>query len=340
MTNDSHGAARGYGPFRHEDEPTAPQTPGSPAGTEPTAVIPAQWSLPPVGPADGDYDEFGLGPSTSGARFGADAVPLDPHGPSSGGPAFGPSSGGPAYGPVSGGGDAYGFGASRPGPRIEPSPPPQRNRIIIGLVAGLLAGLIVFGAGGFFLGRSTGREAAPAPAPSTPPSAEPSLGLYEQSQVTLNQAKLTGAVGPIAQSWLPHLSSCARNGDPGGPPLNPGEKSRVRCRFDGMSAIFVEYANVAERDKARVTTLSQNVDARTLTPGVGAATETTTPSGRTTGNYVEYAYTVTENKVKQTVSGIWWDDAQTPVAAYILAYWKDGVGQSWGPMREVWARYA
>ena len=56
--------------------------------------------------------------------------------------------------------------------------------------------------------------------------------------------------------------------------------------------------------------------------------------------FVEYAYTVTENNVKQTVGGIRWDDAQTPVAGYMLAYWKDGVGESWAPMREVWTRYA
>ena len=151
---------------------------------------------------------------------------------------------------------------------------------------------------------------------------------------------MTGALGPIAQTWRPYLSSCARNGDPAGPKLNEGEKTRVRCRFDGMSAIFVEYTSVAERDKAQVKTLSQNVDARTLTPGVGTAVEKTTPSGKTTGRYVEYAYTVTEEAGKQTVGGIWWDDAQTPVAAYMLAYWKDGVGESWAPMREVWARYA
>jgi hypothetical protein len=107
-----------------------------------------------------------------------------------------------------------------------------------------------------------------------------------------------------------------------------------------MTAIFVEYTSAAARDKARVTTLGQNVDARTLTPGVGPATEKAAPSGRTSGNYVEYAYRLTENKATRTVSGLWWDDAQTPVAAYFLAYWKEGVGESWAPMRDIWARYA
>ena len=55
---------------------------------------------------------------------------------------------------------------------------------------------------------------------------------------------------------------------------------------------------------------------------------------------MEYAYPVTEANITQTVSGLWWDDAEAPVAAYMLAYWKAGVGESWAPMRDVWARYA
>ncbi len=296
-------------------------------------------------------------PRTDGPTSGAEAS--NTHGPGPGAPdTHGPASGaGPshAYGPTSGAGtpDRYGldptpdpFGLGAPltrGPRIEPSPPPQRNRLLLGLLAGLLSGLLLFGIGGFVLGRTTADPAAasdPAGVPTQQPSPAPALGVYEQSQVALNQTRLTGALAPLAQGWLPYLSACDRNGEPGGPALNRGEKARVRCRFDGMSVIFVEYATVADRDKARVKTLGQNVDARTLAPGAGAAGEKVSPSGRTTGSYVEYAYTVTERQVPQTVSGIWWDDAGTPVAAYMLAYWKGGVGESWAPMREVWARYA
>ncbi|MFG1604248.1 hypothetical protein [Actinoplanes sp. NPDC049265] len=231
--------------------------------------------------------------------------------------------------------------SSRGGPRIEPSPPRQTNKLLLGILAGLAAGLLIFGAGGFFAGRGTAPAAAPDPvASNAAPSAPSSLGVYEQSQVELNQAKLTGALAPVAQGWLPYLSSCEKNGDPGGPVLNKGEKTRVRCRFDGMSAIFVEYASVTDRDKARVKTLSQNVDARTLAPGVGPAGDKAAPSGRTAGSYVEYAYTVQENKVKQTVAGVWWDDTRAPIAAYLLAFWKSGLGEDWAPMRDVWGRYA
>ncbi|WP_212987731.1 hypothetical protein [Actinoplanes auranticolor] len=199
---------------------------------------------------------------------------------------------------------------------------------------------MIFGTGGWFLGRSTADNpsAAPAVTPSAPAPSDPAaFPPYEQNQVAINQPKFTGPLAPVAQGWLPHLSGCQRNGEKDGPVLNKGEKSRVRCEMDAMSAIFVEYATIADRDKARVRTLGQNVDARTLTPGAaGAAVERATPSGRTNGNYVEYAYQASG----KTVSGIWWDDSATPVAAYLLAYWKEGTGQKWEPMRDVWARYA
>jgi hypothetical protein len=195
---------------------------------------------------------------------------------------------------------------------------------------------VIFGTGGWFLGRSTGNDPAPAPTQPTAAPTTAALPPYEQNQVTINQPKFTGPLAPVAQGWLAQLSGCSRSGEKGGPALNKGEKVRVRCEMDAMSAIFVEYATAADRDKARVKTLGQNVDARTLTPGAGAAVERAAPSGRTNGNYVEYAYQASG----RTVSGIWWDDSATPVAAYLLAYWKEGTGQKWEPMRDIWARYA
>lgn len=298
-------------------------------------------------------DQAGAIP-TSGAGYPAETGPLDSTGlPVSGTPydftpaaSYGPFrntatpqppapvSGTPA--PTSGAAPDFTF----TGRRIEPSPPPDRNRLIIGLVAGLVAGLLLFGTAGYFVGRSTSPQ--PTAAPTTPgPTPTGSLGIFEQNQVAQNQAHFTSpALTPLAQGWLPYLSTCSRNGEPGGPVPNPGEKTRVRCTLSGMSVVFVEYASIADRDKARVKTLGQNVDARTLTPGVGAAMQRPAPSARTTGNYVEYAYKLTEGRVVRTVAGIWWDDAQTPVAAYLLAYWKEGVSESWEPMRDLWSRYA
>ncbi|PRY24598.1 hypothetical protein [Pseudosporangium ferrugineum] len=237
--------------------------------------------------------------------------------------------------------DRFGFEvapAYGPGPRIEPTPKQPRGRFLIPALAGLVTGLLVFGTAGWFLGRSTAPGPEPVVAQPTPsPTAStPAQGVYEQNQIAINQPKFSGSLGPVSQGWLPYLSGCSRNGEKSGPKLNKGEKARVRCEMDAMSVIFVEYVTTADRDKARVATLGQNVDARTLTPGVGAAAERAAPSGRTSGNYVEYAYKVSG----RTVAGIWWDDTATPVAAYLLAYWKEGTGEKWEPMRDVWARYA
>ncbi|MFF5081032.1 hypothetical protein ACFY36_28615 [Actinoplanes sp. NPDC000266] len=269
--------------------------------------------------------------------------PANPSGPpypanpaSPGGASYGPFHGDPYQAPAES--NPYGF-SSPPGRRIEPTPPPDRGRFFLGLLAGLIAGLLLFGAGGFFAGRATAPEQPQAQAPQPAPTA--GLGVFEQSQAALNAPDFAGTgLVTLSEGWLPFLSTCGRSGTPGGPKLSPGEKVRVRCTLDGMSAIFVEYNDVAERDKARVKAMGQAVDARTLTPGVGPATEGPTPSGRTTGNYVEYAYRLTEGGTTRTVSGVWWDDARAPVAGFLLAYWKEGVGEKWEPMRDLWSRYA
>ncbi|SNY15083.1 hypothetical protein [Paractinoplanes atraurantiacus] len=260
--------------------------------------------------------------------------PTNPASPSGGGASYGPFHGDPYQRPAES--NPYGFDAP-PGRRIEPTPPPNRGRFLLGLLAGLIAGLLLFGAGGFFAGRAT----APEQAAPTPEAAPTSLGVFEQSQASLNAPDFAGTgLVTLSEGWLPYLSTCGRSGTPGGPKLSPGEKVRVRCTLDGMSAIFVEYDSVAERDKARVKAMGQAVDARTLTPGVGPATEGPTPSGRTTGNYVEYAYRLTEGGTTRTVSGLWWDDSAKPVAGFLLAYWKEGLGEKWEPMRDLWSRYA
>jgi hypothetical protein len=228
----------------------------------------------------------------------------------------------------------------RPGPRIEPSPPSHRGRLLVGALAGLAAGLIIFGTGGFFAGRVTA-TAAPAVTRTASGPAAGALPLYERSQLALNQPKIPASLTAVSQGWLPYLTGCSRNGDPGGPVLNDGQKARARCSLGGMSVIFVEYSSVAERDKARVKALGQNVDARTLTPGVKpGADAVAAPSTRTNGSYIEYAYQVTEGKAVRTVAAIRWDDAQTPVAGYLLAYWTDGLAADWAPMRDLWGRYA
>ncbi|GAB1642417.1 hypothetical protein KRMM14A1259_28400 [Krasilnikovia sp. MM14-A1259] len=195
----------------------------------------------------------------------------------------------------------------------------------------------MFGTAGWFTGRATAPTAGRS---RTTPAPAATLGAYERNQVAINQPKLTGALAPVAQDWLVHLSGCARTGEPGGPVLHRGEKARVRCELDAMTIVFIEFNSAADRDKAQVRTLGQNVDARQLTPGVAAPTRKSTPSDRLSGNYIEYAFKVTEGGRERVVSGIWWDDAKAPVAAFMLGYWKESAGESWEPMRDLWSRYA
>jgi hypothetical protein len=217
-------------------------------------------------------------------------------------------------------------------PRITPTParvkPPRR---LSGLLIGLLAGLLLFGSAGVLAGRSTATGPQPAPTTAAPVKAQTTQGVFEQAQAALNRPKFASAgLATIAKGWLPYLSTCARSTADAG----EGEKARIRCTVDGMSAFFVEYKTPADRDKARKRLNAQAKDALNLTPGAAAA--------RTgaSGDYVEYAYRLTEGGVTRTVAGIWWDDAQTPIAGYLLAYWKDGLGERWEPMRDLWSRYA
>jgi hypothetical protein len=107
-----------------------------------------------------------------------------------------------------------------------------------------------------------------------------------------------------------------------------------------MSALFVEYDSIAQRDSARQKMIGDGVDGAKLAPGIGPAVQQPAPSGRTDGNYVEFAYRLTEDGKTRTVSGLWWDDDKAPIAGYLLAFWKEGIGGSWEPMRDLWSRYA
>ena len=297
-------------PYSNAPHPTTgtpyPGAPGPTSGTP----YPGTPSAPP-------YPTSGASPSY-GFDYAPDPTSAQPYGP------FHGTSETPS---------PYGLGAPT-GRRIEPSPKPPRSRLLLGVLAGLVAGLILFGAGGFFAGRATAPDGDPQGTPTQ-------LGVFEQSQAAINQQDFAGTgLTTLSQGWLPHLSTCSRSGTPGGPKLNDGEKARVRCTLDGMSAIFVEYDSPADRDEARVKALERAVEARTLTPGVAPMTERVSPSGRTTGNYLEYAYRLTESGTTRTISGIWWDDAQAPVAGYLLAYWDEAVGGKWEPMRDLWSRYA
>jgi hypothetical protein len=228
-------------------------------------------------------------------------------------------------------------------PRITPSPPPQRGKLLLGLLIGALGGLLVFGGAGFAVGRLSAPD-APAPlatpsATSTPNDAA-NLPPYEQSQAEVNKPKFTGELATFAEGWVPYAGDCVKSGERGGPGLAEGEAVRIACEYGSALVYFVQYKSIADRDKTRIRNLGQNVDARQLTPGVAAGGEKETPSGRSSGSYIEYAYSFGEGAAARTVAGLWWDDADRPVGAYLLSYWKEELGQSWEPLRDLWGRYA
>ncbi len=321
----AHGPYRRSGPSAADDPASVPHHNHGPPTSDPFRSTasplpgdPAHGGVTAPGPGDSAYGGVAA-PTPGDTAYGGAAAPrpvdraVDPLATS----------------------DPYGFVAP-PGRRIEPSPPPDRSRLYFSALAGLLAGLLIFGTAGWFVGRAT----APAAQARPTPTGTTGLGIFEQNQVAINGPDFAGtALTTIAQGWLPYLATCTRNGSPGGPALSDGEKTRVRCTLDGMSAIFVEYDSIEERDRARAQTIRQG-DAASLAPGVAPPDERKAPSARTEGNYVEYAYRLTERGTTRTVSGLWWDDARAPVAGYLLAYWKDGVGERWEPMRDLWSRYA
>lgn len=226
-------------------------------------------------------------------------------------------------------------------PRIVPSPPPQRGKLLKGLIIGLACGLLAFGASGFFIGRYTADASAGGPGPTTPTAApSPTLPPYEQSQRELNAEKFTGDLAAFAEPWLPYVSGCAQDGEPGGPQLRAGESRRVLCEYGAMSLFFVQYKSISERDKVRARNLVQNVEARELAPGVaGGENARKAPSGRSEGSYIEYAFR-SDGAPVRTVSGVWWDKEEAPVGAFLLAFWAEGVGEDWEPIRDVWKRHA
>jgi hypothetical protein len=223
-------------------------------------------------------------------------------------------------------------------PRIEPSPP-RKPRLGLGILIGVLAGLLVFGTAGYFVGRAMAPEAKAQPTTSPTPRPTGSLPAYEAGQLELNRKKFTGDLATIAEPWLASVGGCSNSADQFGPKLDAGEQTRVFCELNNLSVFFVQYKSMADRDTKRATRQKQNSDAQALTPGAAGPSQKTTPSGKATGNYIEYAYRGGSGNQARTTSGIWWEMDKAPVAAFIEVYWSD-IGEKWDPLRDVWQRYS
>jgi hypothetical protein len=233
--------------------------------------------------------------------------------------------------------DGGGPGSPSWQPRIVPSPKPSRRRIVVAAVLGLIGGLVLFGPTGYLVGH----RAAPAPAssPAPLPSVSP-LPSFERAQLELNKPHLPGELSAVATSWLPWITNCVSSGEKDGPRLGEGEQVRMACRYSNISVFFVRYTSTDDRDKAYTRYLGQNIDAKQLAPGVAEPDTRTTTSGTVNGRYVEYAFKSSADANAKTVCGMWWSDATEPIAAYLLAFWADGLGEKWEPLRDLWHRYS
>ncbi|MET3429381.1 hypothetical protein BJ973_008593 [Actinoplanes tereljensis] len=313
---------------------------GSPASGSPVGGNPASGNPVSGNPASGVPASGGQGFAPSHGYSAADPMSGNPYAaqPTSGNPyGYGPfqeSGAWPMVTPGSAADPLSSAPSSFGGRRIEPTPAPNRGRLFVGIAAGLVAGLLLFGAGGFFVGRST----APEPAK---PTVSTELSKFEQNQVKINKPVFAGTdLDAIVEGWLPYVSDCKRSGQPGGPVASAGETTRVACNLDGLALYFIEYNTVEDQNAAWEVAQSQNLGAHTLTPGVLEPFRRPAPSNRTQGHYAENASRVTEGSETKTVAGLWWDDENSPISANLIADWKDQLGGSWAPMRDLWDRYA
>jgi hypothetical protein len=224
-------------------------------------------------------------------------------------------------------------------PRIIPTPRPPRSRLVPGILVGLLAGLVLFGPAGYLFRAATAHpQATPTRGPtSAASSATGTLSAFERNQLAINQPKVTGDLAPFARSWLPYITGCNVSGVPNGPKLGDGESTRVVCRYGGVTVYFVQFTAAADRDRSLGRRKSMAADAKPTLPGMADPQQRKAASGNASGNYVEYGFKAENGR---QYAAIWWDNTETAVGGFLVAEWKDGLNESWEPLRDLWQRYS
>jgi hypothetical protein len=222
------------------------------------------------------------------------------------------------------------LGEPRP---ADPAPvlPPSRGKLLLGPAIGLLAGLLLFGTAGFFVGR--GHAPAAAARVSRQPTPEPSV---VAALVANNRAKFSGELREPAEPWLADLSGCLDDHDQSGPKLAPGEQQHVLCRDGSLYVHFVTYSSADEKESDRgyreqLALGTSAILAGSEQPGRKLGGRTGAP-----GTYVEYA---TAPAHSAALCGIWWDRDNTASAVYSDALC-DSLGGTWDPLRAVWQQHS
>ncbi|MEH1017689.1 hypothetical protein V6U90_32020 [Micromonospora sp. CPCC 206060] len=205
---------------------------------------------------------------------------------------------------------------------------PKAGRVRV--VAAILAGAAV-GAG------ITNWTTSPsAQNPTMPHPTEAAEDLFDQRQASVNRSQIpTQQLAEFAAPWLARIGNCTSNTASTGQQPGDGEQTRTRCTAGIVTVYWISYRNLADRDAAHARYVAQAARSQDLAPGMQPPTPTTT--GHTAQLRVEYAYRVpTGTHTGQTVAALWWSDPAQPVAGVLTAYWTDGLGSSWGPLRDLW----
>ncbi|WP_433215043.1 hypothetical protein ACQP00_05135 [Dactylosporangium sp. CS-047395] len=221
------------------------------------------------------------------------------------------------------------------GPRIVPSPPEPRGKLLLGLLIGAVAGIVLAGPAGYFL-HSPGETAA-APSPSAVASTAPTLSSYETVRRDVNKPKLGGDLAGLAEPWLPYLGGCLANGEPNGPALNEGEKTHVACTYGGISVHFATYESAIARDASRDYHVKLNGQAANLAPGLDTPVKKNGTVSKAAGMYIEYAYRLNSGV---TICGLSWDRDDDTSGVTLEAVCSSELDGKWEPLREIWQRYS
>jgi hypothetical protein len=221
------------------------------------------------------------------------------------------------------------------GRRIEPTVAPRKSRLWLGLLIGFLVGVLIAAPTVFVLRSGGGSPASVTP--SAAPTGAAALGVFEKSQLAVNQPKFQGDLAVLAASWLPFVSNCVTDKESGGPKVDAATSAVVLCRYGNVFIHFVQFKGTAQRDVARAYRERLHTESTTLAPGMVAPAQKPRTSDSTIGTYVEYALAGPD---KKPVAGIWWDTGDTKAVAVYLETSYDSLGNSWDPLRDLWQRHS
>jgi len=217
--------------------------------------------------------------------------------------------------------------------RIEPTVPPPKSRLVLGLLIGFLAGVLIAAPTVYALGSHDDQPVVPTP--SVAPTGQAALGVFEKNQLALNQPKFSGDLAVLAASWLPFVSNCLTDTETGGPKLGSDMSDVVLCRYGNVYIHFVQFKSAGQRDDARAYRERLNTRSRALAPGLAAPTQKPRASDPAPGNYVEYALAGPD---KKPIAGVWWDTGDDKAVAIFLEAGYQILGKSWEPLRDLWQR--